>query len=264
MAYQKLIDNFVLSKEIQDYIVYNIHSSKIFIYIVNFSNYSQDLKLLWDCLSVQEKTIAKTYRTGVLFKKYIISHGVLRRILSYYTNYLPQNIEFLYQNNGKPYLNENLQFNMSHSYDLVGYAISPSYKIGIDIEWHDTTLDICTIADLVFTPYEDLVSQQLKYRNKIEFFYDLWTIKESLVKASGQGLSYPINTIEIAKSSSNNKIYLNNEVSQLAQELFYYHLNIANNYSAAISVEHKINQIVYLEMNNQNNIFDHIRLEWIY
>ena len=67
--------------------------------------------------------------------------------------------------------------------------------MGIDIELHDKNLKVEELASFVLTPEEHKYLSSLKPRDKLSFFYTFWTKKEALVKAIGQGLSYPINTI---------------------------------------------------------------------
>ena len=151
---------------------------------------------------------------------------------------------------------------MSHSNDIVNYIIALDHKVGIDIEVHNNTLDIQEFSDLVFTPAEREFFTILEAKERLKFFYNLWTKKESLIKACGQGLSYPLNTIEAMTLSSGEKIFLDKEDNQFKQEWYYFPLEVVSNYSGAIAIEHRINQIIYLEMNNQRNIFDKIRLKW--
>lgn len=260
MLYTKFDHSSIFERDILDYLALNTDSSKAFVYIVNFTHYKKNLRLLWECLSCEERDQAKKYYTTDLSDRYIMSHGILRYLLSYYTGQLPQDIEFFHQEYGKPFLkNNNIQFNTSHSHDLVSYIISPHYRVGIDVEWHDMTLDIGTLADLVFTPNEQRLVTKFKTMEKLKFFYNLWTTKESLIKASGQGLSYPINSIETMILSPGQKICFDNKDSKFTQEWYYFPLEVVKGYSGAIAIEHRINEIVYLEMNNQSNVFSQIR-----
>jgi 4'-phosphopantetheinyl transferase len=217
----------------------------------------------WECLSSEEKEQARKYYTTDLSNRYIISHGILRYILSCYTKQLPQDIEFIHNKYGKPFLkNSNIHFNMSHSHEIVSYIITLNYRVGIDIELHNDNLSIEEFVDLVFTPKEYDFFTALALAEKPEFFFNLWTKKESLIKACGKGLSYPINTIEAMNLLSGEKIFLDDADGKFKQEWYYFPLAIALNYSGAIAVEHRINQIIYLEMNYQSNIFDKMKIEY--
>ena len=92
-----------------------------------------------------------------------------------------ENIE--YNEYGKPYLKgENIHFNLSHSGDYVLLAID-EFEVGVDIEKISTIKQ--KVADKYFTLQEN---SWLKDNNENENFYYLWTGKESVIKAKGQGL----------------------------------------------------------------------------
>lgn len=247
---------------ILDQLVFNTSANRVFILTVNLTSYINNISKCWECLSVKEKTQVNKYYTKSLSDKYIMSHGILRHILSYYTKQYPQDIEFTHNEYGKPFLkNSNIYFNMSHSHNIVSYIVALNYRVGIDIELHDNNLNVQELASLVLTSAESQYLSSIESKEKLEFFYHLWTKKESLIKANGQGLSYPINTIEAIALSSGRTILLTNEKNTLQQEYYYYELETPKNYSGAIAIENKIDEIVYLEMNNQQNIFGNIRLK---
>ena len=250
------LTNSMFECSIFDQLVFNTSVNKAFIFIVNLTSCINNVSTYWEYLSVQEKTKANNYYTEYLSNKYIISHGILRYILSFYTKQYPQKIEFNYSEYGKPFLNNsNIQFNMSHSHNMISYMIALNYRVGIDIELHDKNLNIEELAGYVLTPEEHKYLSSLKPRDKLSFFYTLWTKKEALVKAIGQGLSYPINTIEVMRLLPGKGILLNDMNNELSQQWYCYEIEVPENYSGAIGIENKIDEIVYLEMNTQQNNF---------
>lgn len=252
----------IFDSNIMDSLQVNEKSGKVFVYIVNIDKYSRYISQLWACLSAKEKEQASRYHTGLLTKRYIISHGILRCILSYYAKQLPQCLKFTYNKHGKPFLEKShIQFNTSHSHNMACYTVSFNYMVGIDIECQDHTLDVIELLDLVFTKKEIALFNTFEQRDQHKIFYNLWTKKESLVKAIGLGLSYPINTIEVLSLILDNKVILNSYDNIPKQALYNYTLNVGPNYFGAISVNAKINEIVYLEASNQEGVFDKIRIE---
>jgi 4'-phosphopantetheinyl transferase len=100
--------------------------------------------------------------------------------LSFYTN------EY-----GKPFINNtiNIHFNVSHAAEWVLCAISNA-EIGIDIELiQPIDLDI---AKYYFSDIEYMDLLKKRDAEKIPYFFDLWTLKESYIKARGMGLSIPL------------------------------------------------------------------------
>ncbi|NBD27025.1 4'-phosphopantetheinyl transferase family protein [Paenibacillus glycinis] len=94
---------------------------------------------------------------------------------------------------GKPFLQNmgQLHFNVSHSGNWVVCTID-SHVVGIDVE-HIRPIEMEELAWRFFSKeeYQDMVQKPLERR--LEYFYDLWTLKESFVKAEGKGLLIPLN-----------------------------------------------------------------------
>lgn len=101
---------------------------------------------------------------------------------------------------GKPFLSDQhtLQFNNSHSGQWVVCALSQA-AIGVDVEQiSDIDLDI---AKYYFSEqeYSDLYERADDW--KLDYFFDLWTLKESYIKAAGMGLSLPLKSFTIRKNN---------------------------------------------------------------
>lgn len=102
----------------------------------------------------------------------------------------------------RPYFDDLVDFNISHSGEYVVCAISKTNRIGIDIE---------EIKDIPLLEFENQFSKQeleeiLQNKNSLHAFYTLWTQKEAFLKAIGTGLYVPLNKISVKE----NKIIWNN------------------------------------------------------
>jgi 4'-phosphopantetheinyl transferase len=97
---------------------------------------------------------------------------------------------------GKPYLLNHPEFhyNLSHSGRYVVIAVS-SAPVGIDVE-QISSLNL-DIAQMCFSALEhsDLLSKPKELQ--INYFFDLWTIKESYLKLYGVGLSRPLKSFRV-------------------------------------------------------------------
>ena len=97
---------------------------------------------------------------------------------------------------GKPFLQgcSDFHFNISHSGIWVVCAIGKK-EVGIDIE-QIKSIDF-DIAKRFFsnTEYEMLMSKPDDL--KTNYFYDIWTLKESYIKCTGKGLSVPLNSFNV-------------------------------------------------------------------
>ncbi len=94
-----------------------------------------------------------------------------------------------YNEYGKPCTHGNSFFSLSHGGSFVVLATDDT-PVGVDIE--QTDKDYMDICPQVFTENE------IRYiKGNKERFFELWTLKESLAKAVGEGLHLPIKDIEV-------------------------------------------------------------------
>lgn len=127
------------------------------------------------------------------------AHELLRSALIQYG--IPENKhEFIFNEYGKPELKYQcgLHFNISHCSDMAVCAVAKSC-IGVDAEkirdFPERVMKRC------FTEFEsDLVK---KSPSPKKTFFQLWTLKESFVKAIGKGLSYPLRKAEFIIENNN-------------------------------------------------------------
>lgn len=105
-------------------------------------------------------------------------------------------IKFRVNKYGKPYIAnfDHTHFNISHSGDWIVGCCGTS-SMGIDIERIEA-IDL-NIAKQFFSAKEyNTLKLQLPLKKEC-FFYELWTLKESYIKAIGHGLSIPLDSFTI-------------------------------------------------------------------
>jgi 4'-phosphopantetheinyl transferase len=175
-------------------------------------------------------------------KKFILTRGTLRKLLGSYLGKNPQQIRFNYTSFGKPFLavdseNNNLSFNLSHSGEVVLYAITQNQKIGIDVEQVGDHTDVMAIAKKFFSPGEIGEMEKANEKNRTQLFFRYWTRKEAFVKALGKGVSFPMERLDVSLLNKFSPIIKltaeNNESACLnVQDLFS-----GDGYVAAIATE---------------------------
>lgn len=126
----------------------------------------------------------------------LVAELLARTMLVRNTGVKNREISFTYNEYGKPYLEKtfDLFFNISHSGCWAVCALDTS-EVGIDVEKvKDAGMDI---ARSFFSreEYEDLMAKEAHER--VSYFFDLWALKESYIKALGKGLSEPLNSFTI-------------------------------------------------------------------
>lgn len=143
--------------------------------------------------------------------------------------------KFVYNEYGKPSLENNreLHFNISHSDSLAVCAIAKS-PIGVDTElirkFPERVMARC------FTEREiEFVKQS---RSSEISFFQLWTLKESYIKAIGMGLSYPMKKTEFI--IENKRIIANTE-----ENFSFVQIIIDNGYICSVCCNKIFNNKVY-------------------
>jgi 4'-phosphopantetheinyl transferase len=98
-----------------------------------------------------------------------------------------------YNKHSRPYIDGNVDFNISHSGEYVVCVIGEGIKLGVDIE---------EIKDIDFSDFKKVMTDEQwreinHTQNPMESFFRYWTIKESVIKADSRGLSIPLLDIYI-------------------------------------------------------------------
>ena len=135
-------------------------------------------------------------------KRFIVRHGLLREILGNYLSMHPTEVRFAYNPHGKPSLSDDLQaqnlnFNMSSSGDLTLLVFARGRQVGVDIEKVRQNFEFEEIVERFFSENERRAFQSVKPDGKLRAFFCIWARKEAYVKAQGQGLSVPLNSIDV-------------------------------------------------------------------
>lgn len=137
----------------------------------------------------QKKNRKQSLGVGILLKQCLDQYGI--------------NIEEIYYGgNGKPQIDE-LYFNLSHSHDMAVCVISDK-PVGCDIEKIGKLRE--GIAERFFTENEIKHLEQFEGEAKREEFLHLWTLKESYMKMTGEGMSLALDRFEF-KFSDSIKVY---------------------------------------------------------
>lgn len=157
------------------------------VFRLRISRFSVVIDYLHSLLNPDEVLRRNRYRLATERRRFVITRGILRIVIGNYTNQRPSDVEFAIRLNKKPQLKDynNLHYNVSHSGDwaLIGVA---NRAIGIDIEKVEPDFFFQDIVADSFNPLEKRYLE--RNDNDPALFYQLWTRKEALVKATGKGI----------------------------------------------------------------------------
>lgn len=161
---------------------------------------------MFEILSADELERADRFHFEKDRSRFITARGMLRQILGKYLSQHPKGIHFEYSSYGKPGLGPdsgfgNLKFNLSHSDGLALLAITQDKNIGVDIERIRHDISIEQIAGRFFSFDEINSLDKLFEQQKNELFFQYWTRKEAFLKATGKGLSFPMEHCDVSTMS---------------------------------------------------------------
>lgn len=202
-------------------------------------------------LSPDEQAKVERFRFVQHQQRSLISRGILRTLLGRYLNIDPATLKFDYEAHGKPALLlspgwPTLQFNLAHSQDLVVYAIVVNHPVGIDVEYQRPITDITEIAQRFFSKSEQQALQRLSGEAQKTAFFDYWTGKEAVLKATGQGL-VELSSVEISLPDCS--LHLQGDLAQQypAQSWQIRLFEPQENYSGAIALPFPEAEFLFFE-----------------
>lgn len=166
--------------------------------------------------------------------RYIISHGVLRTLLAQYIGTAPREVVFRRGPHGKPELGEGaLSFNMSHSKDLVLYAVTRTGPVGIDVECVLPGADVeITTA---FCPRLAPRLAGLPFAARQRAFYQGWTRMEAYAKGCGAGLAPNLDELDRFLTRETLELVARQESSDITGRWCFYDLHPRKGYLGSLA-----------------------------
>lgn len=132
-----------------------------------------------------------------------VSRAFLRAVLAKYTGLQPTEIEFRQGLHGKPEIANagyQLEFNLSHSDNVLACVICKDKPVGIDIERIRFKRNLKALVKSLFSESEYDEFEALSELKQEQYFYDRWTLKESLIKATGKGLTTKLSNVSFSQN----------------------------------------------------------------
>jgi 4'-phosphopantetheinyl transferase len=153
-------------------------------------------------LSSDEQQRAERFHFAIDRVRHVVGRGVLRVIVAQCMRADAERLRFEYGAFGKPRLATGstetpLQFNVSHSGELILIALAMGRAVGTDLERMRSDINVERIAASFFSPHERLALQSIPAHLRIQAFFDCWTRKEAYIKAVGDGLSLRLDQFDV-------------------------------------------------------------------
>jgi len=134
---------------------------------------------------------------------YTAAHWLLRSALAAAGGLPAAAWRFANGPHGKPRIDpalgqDALSFNLSHTKGLVACAITLEAEIGIDVELMEPRRSELDIAEHYFSAAEVGLLRAMPSARHMRTFFRLWTLKEALIKTTGEGLERALDSFSFA------------------------------------------------------------------
>lgn len=164
----------------------------------------------------------------------ILSDLLTRKILSQETHVAPGFVELEIDPHGKPFLKGmEREFNLAHANDYI-FFVTDNTPVGVDIEYILPLDDLDNLVRACFSEREIQAYMTNNKEQRLEFFYEIWTLKESYIKALGKGVSHSLQSFSI--NISEQKISL--EASDTQNDWYFKRYDLIDQYKAAVCASH--------------------------
>jgi len=186
--------------------------------------------LLTRWVTAQDHSQAQRRQSKVIQQNFLIARAVLRALLARVTG--TDEWQICPDVQGKPQALTasgivGPYISLSHTQGLIACAVSQKNQFGIDVE-HWRTRDFAALADFAFGPRE----REEVARDGMSAFYRIWTLREAVSKATGQGLIATIDGHDCVADAPTSGCWATE-----SWRLFY--ISPQTNYSLAIASEGK-------------------------
>jgi 4'-phosphopantetheinyl transferase len=173
---------------------------EVHVWFVNLAVDTHTVAELMASLPWTEQERAISFRSVSARTQFVVTRTSLRSILSAYLDVSPLHLRFIHGPQGKPALAGQwnwLHFNVSHSHDVALIAVTRCGEVGVDVERIRPFANDMGMAERYFSPRETELLRALTGPERCEAFFHAWTRKEAFLKASGIGLSYGLERVEV-------------------------------------------------------------------
>ncbi|MGC2210623.1 MAG: 4'-phosphopantetheinyl transferase superfamily protein [Candidatus Korobacteraceae bacterium] len=180
---------------------------------------------------------------------YIRCRSALRFLLGRYLGIPAAELRFEYQPGGKPELAAQpnplpLRFNVSHSAQLALIAVGAVHRLGIDIEQERSDVDVAALSARFFSARERAALQSLPDHLRRTAFFACWTRKESFLKATGDGLWFPLADFSVtAHPDLDPALEEIRGDTQARKQWYLADLSVETGYRATLAIERSVARV---------------------
>lgn len=222
---------------------------KMDIWFLELDRSAPETKELEALLSPEEAARAQRFRFLRDRNRYVVQHGVLRLLLAGYVGCGSGQVGVCTSANGKPYLADRnvragIHFSASRSDAVAAFAFSRIGSTGVDIEKIRGIPDMLEIVERHFTSGEKHEIFSCPESRRSALFYKLWTRKEAVLKAQGEGLLKPLDCVDVTMNRDTQvpwKVLVTG--GPVAEEFWVVDIKCSMGFAAAVAAAGPISEI---------------------
>jgi 4'-phosphopantetheinyl transferase len=179
---------------------YDLTSASLHVFRVSLAQPVRLIERLAAHLDAEEMQRALRFRFEVDRGRFVASRGMLREVLGSLLGVHPRMLRLAGSAFEKPRLLEPamLEFNITHSADDWLLAVSAGRPVGVDFESFRTCFDEGALAMSILSPAERRAAAGMHEERRRKFLQRCWVVKEASLKATGVGLSVPLDSFDAA------------------------------------------------------------------
>jgi len=172
----------------------------------------EDVAACLALLSSDELVRAQRLAVASMRRQYIITRAAVRALLSACFSDVTER-EWRFERNpwGRPLIANpeargRVSFNIAHTDGMIVIAMSSRGEVGVDVEKTSRSTRAPALADRYFSASEATALRALPASLQEQRFLDLWTLKESYIKACGKGLAIPLDSFSFVLENASVRI----------------------------------------------------------
>jgi len=159
-----------------------------------------------DLLSVEERGRCERLGFPADRRDFAAAHALLRVCLAEHLKRDPRELAIEVGDHGQPVLAGKIDtatapaFSVSHTRGVVACAIATYGVVGVDVETIDATIDGAAFARRHFAAEEAAALEACAVDERSSRFFEFWTLKEAILKASGVGMGLSLDAVCLSKN----------------------------------------------------------------
>jgi 4'-phosphopantetheinyl transferase len=161
------------------------------VWLANLGDWREVIAALEPLLDPTEHERAGRFRFEDDRARYVIGRVLLRLGVQRYAPEFTAPLQLRYSGLGRPLLppEAGLDFSISHTRDWVAIAFAQGARIGVDLEYTGTQVDVAELAERIFSDDDLSAFTALPAADRSAAFFRAWTRKEAYLKAIGEGIA---------------------------------------------------------------------------